>query len=66
MYWEAVGGKHGRYGKYHPWYAQLVSHWEDDPERPMQRRRVLARREGPFATKREADAFIATQGEHRP
>ena len=65
-YWETVGGKHGRFGKYKPWYAQEIAGWEPDPERPLQRRKVVARREGPFRTKTEAEAFIESDRRSRP
>ena len=51
----------GLFGAFRPWYAQLVSGWEPDPEHPLQRRKLIARREGPFRTRRVAEAYIARQ-----
>lgn len=59
--WEVVGGKVGRFGKLRPWFANLIVGWEDDPDRPLKRRKVIARHEGPFLTKRQADAFVELQ-----
>ena len=60
-YWRYVGGKHGRFGRFKPWWAERISDWVSiDPANPVSPRQpVIAFRLGPFPTKSAAEAAAA-------
>jgi len=62
-YWRYVGGKHGRLGRFKPWWAERVSGWVSiDANNPVSpRRAIVDTRLGPFKTRREAEAAVAEQ-----